>query len=206
LGNILADDETGVSVTLSTLHSFELALEPTPKIIALYSRPFHLTYVVTLAEWQLTTKLIIKNTSSRQGENSEEFLEFQALFHNYIRAPAAQVVVTPLQDLSFYDKTESSEAARTAPKKETRIGVDVTKFTDSVYVEAPQRYHVTWPGGGIALRTKDLKDVVIWNPQSELGGKLRDMEDAGWYNHSLTCTSPARIGSNMSPQGKVHLR
>ena len=53
--------------------------------------------------------------------------EFQALFHNYIRAPADEVTISPLSALSYYDKTESSEEARKTPKVEQRYEVDVKK-------------------------------------------------------------------------------
>ena len=108
-------------------------------------------------------------------------IEFQALFHNYIRAPSSDVRVSPLLGLSYYDKTEATEEARATPKKETRQAVDVLKFTDSVYENAPGKYDVLWGSGGIEIVTKNLKDVVIWNPQAEAGAKIGDMEEGGWY-------------------------
>ena len=59
--------------------------------------------------------------------------------------------------------------------------VDVLKFTDSVYENAPGKYDVLWGSGGIEIVTKNLKDVVIWNPQAEAGAKIGDMEEGGWY-------------------------
>lgn len=112
-------------------------------------------------------------------------MEFQALFHNYIRAPANDARVFPLTGLSFYDKTEATEEARAKPKVETREGVDVTKFTDSVYENAPGRYNVVWSSGAIEIKTVHLKDVVVWNPQQEAGAKIGDMEAGGWYGQLL---------------------
>jgi hypothetical protein len=31
------------------------------------------------------------------------------------------------------------------------------------------------------MRTSELKDLVIWNPQEQVGSKLVDMEEGGWY-------------------------
>lgn len=59
--------------------------------------------------------------------------------------------------------------------------MDVLKFTDSVYENAPGKYTVTWPGGGVEVNAKNLKDVVVWNPQAEAGAKIGDMEAGGWY-------------------------
>lgn len=155
-------------------------MEPTPAIVALYARRFHLSFVVNLGEFDLSTELHVKNTSP-STDYPPDYLEFQALFHNYILAPANDVLITPLQNNPYFDKTESTEQGRATAKIETRAGVDVRKFTDSVYENASQNYEVTWPGGGIAIKTANLKDVVVWNPQAEAGSKMGDMETGGWY-------------------------
>lgn len=150
-------------------------MQPTLSIKAKYDNPFHLTFVVKLSEFQLTTELHVKNTSSLEG------LEFQALFHNYIRVPSADdVLIFPLKDQEYYDKTAATDEERNTLKKETRDGVDVKKFTDFVYPDAPQKYQVTWPQGGIDVQATSLKDLVVWNPQREAGSKIGDMEDGGW--------------------------
>lgn len=106
-------------------------------------------------------------------------LEFQALLHNYIRAPANELLISPLQNLSYIDKTEATEELRSKPKVETRAGVDVRKFTDYVYENAPGNYEISWPGGTIGVKAVGFKDVVVWNPQ-ETGAKIGDMEEGGW--------------------------
>ncbi|KAL0571820.1 hypothetical protein V5O48_010150 [Marasmius crinis-equi] len=157
---VVMDNEAGVSI--------RLALEPSPKITALYTKPFRLEYVVTLGEHQLSTDIHVTNTSTSTAY-PPDVLEFQALFHNYIRAPSDTLLVTPLKGLSYKDKTDSGYQGL---KTETRAGVDVKKFTDSIYPNSPQNYEVTWPGGGISVRSQNLKDVVVWNPQAEAGGKM----------------------------------
>ncbi|KAF9076292.1 galactose mutarotase-like domain-containing protein [Rhodocollybia butyracea] len=176
---IIMDNEAGVSVRLT--------LEPTPKIAAVYSKSFHLSYVVTLAEHQLSTDLHVKNTSTSTAF-PPDVIEFQALFHNYIRAPAKDVLIHPLRNLKYADKTDTSYQGL---KTETRAGVDVRTFTDSVYEDAPQKYEVSWPGGGIAVRSTHLKNVVVWNPQKEAGSKIADMEDGGWERY--VCLEPGYV-------------
>ncbi|GAW03637.1 galactose mutarotase-like protein [Lentinula edodes] len=172
---LVMDNEAGVSVRLT--------LEPTSKITAVYSKPFHLTYVVTLAEHQLSTDLHVKNAST------SDILEFQALFHNYIRVPSSNdVLIHPLQNLRYFDKTDPVHQGL---KTETRTGVDVKESTDSIYEDAPQNYQVTWPGGGVKLRSVNLKDVVVWNPQKEVGSKIGDMEDGGWERY--VCLEPGYV-------------
>lgn len=131
---------------------------------------------MTLAEHQLSTDLHVTNT----GLSTSPPLVFQALFHNYIRAPSSEVLVTPLQGLKYYDKTEATDELRSRPKEEKRSAVDVRIFTDSVYEDAPGTYHITWPNDEITIRTKNLKDVVVRNPQKEAGSKIGDMEEGGW--------------------------
>ncbi|KAF8560363.1 galactose mutarotase-like protein [Imleria badia] len=173
--SVVKDEASGVSVRLT--------LDPTASIKAKYDRSFHLGYVVTLGEHALRTELHVTNTSL-------DNLEFQALFHNYILAPASEVLVFPLQNKKYYDKTETSEEGRNTAKTETRAGVDVRKFTDSVYEDAGEKYEVTWPGGGIEIKVGGFKDVVVWNPQ-EGGSKIGDMEDGGWERY--VCVEPGHV-------------
>jgi len=179
---VVTDDESGVSVRLT--------LDPTPSIKASYDRSFHLAYVVTLGEYELSTDLHVTNTSTSSAYPPYN-LEFQALFHNYIRAPADKVLVFPLQNKTYYDKTETTEEGRNEAKTETRAGVDVRKYTDSVYEDAGQKYEVTWPGGGVEIKVTGLKDVVLWNPQEVAGSKIGDMEDGGWERY--VCVEPGHV-------------
>jgi glucose-6-phosphate 1-epimerase len=150
------------------------ALEPNNSIRAVYSCPFKLIYNVILVEHQLSMALRVEN-SSQQSDT----LEFQALLHNYIRAPADEVKITPLKGLTYFDKTESTDESRAAPKIETREEVTVSEYTDSVYEDGPLDYKVSWPHGFLNLKVKTFKDVVVWNPQHE-GRKIVDMEPDGW--------------------------
>jgi len=177
LDKILLDNDAGVSV--------RFCLEPNDSIKALYSRPFKLSYVVTLAEHQLSTNLHVENTSQ-----DSEVLEFQALLHNYILAPADDVTITPLKGLTYYDKTESTDEARAAPKLESREEVTVSKHTDSVYEDGPLRYRLSWPHRFLNIKAKDFKDVVVWNPQ-EGGQGIGDMEPGGWKKY--VCVEPGYV-------------
>ncbi|KAJ6604660.1 galactose mutarotase-like domain-containing protein [Mycena vulgaris] len=180
--NVIKDEGGCLSITLT--------LEPTPAIVALYQPQFHLSFVVTLGEYDLSTALHVKNTSG-STEYPPDYLEFQALFHNYILAPANDVLITPLQNNAYFDKTESTEEGRATAKIEMRAGVDVRKFTDSVYENACQNYEVTWPSGGVAIKTENMKDVVVWNPQAEAGSKMGDMEKGGW--EKFVCCEPGYV-------------
>jgi D-hexose-6-phosphate mutarotase len=108
-------------------------------------------------------------------------MEFQALLHNYIQAPSDDVVVTPLQNLVYFDKTDTLADGQPKQKVESRAAVDIRQGTDSVYENAPQDYEIKWGYRGLGIKTVNLKDVVVWNPQDE-GRKMADMEQGGWYS------------------------
>lgn len=127
-----------------------------------------MAYVVTLARHQLSTDIHVTNPSDNEP------LEFQALLHNYIRGPAKNLSVHPLEGKRYTDKVDK------AVKEETREAVDVRTFTDSVYEDTDDEIRVTWGSRGIVLNKTNFPTLTVWNPSSEAGSKLADMEDGGW--------------------------
>lgn len=109
-------------------------------------------------------------------EGSGSPLKHQALLHNYIAAPSSSVSIAPLKGLTYKDKIQNGQEV-----KEERETVSVAKVTDSVYASAPGTYDVKWDGGGLNIKTTGFPDVVIWNPQEEVGSTIGDLEDKGWY-------------------------
>lgn len=172
--------------------AFELlpALGSTPEVKTVFDFPVSLEYIVTLSEREIVTEIHVKNNSDKDP------FQFQALFHNYIRAQANSVKISPLMGKNYFDKTEATAEATATLKLERRKDVDVQKFTDSVYVDGGQAYTVTWPQGEIQIKTKGLKDVVIWNPQETAGSAIKDMEDGGWCVQSVGLQDSSFIPSS----------
>jgi len=167
--SVVMDNDAGVSVRFT--------LEPNEAIRSLYKHPFHLAYVVTLSVHELATDLHVENKSTT------ETLVHQALFHTYHACDATKVTVTPLKGLTYYDKTDNF-----AERIEDREEVDVKRFTDSVYQDGGGTYTVKYPGGGVQVKTKGFKDVVVWNPHEEAGKGMSDMEPGGW--EKFVCVEP----------------
>jgi len=113
--------------------------------------------------------------------STSEALDFQALLHNYVRAPADEVSISPLLGKRYIDKTEKSVEARNILKEEKRSVVDVRAFTDSVYEDTPPKVDVSWPGGGLVLQLRGFTTLTVWNPQAEAGSRMGDMEENGWW-------------------------
>jgi glucose-6-phosphate 1-epimerase len=147
------------------------ALDQTPSIADKWKQPFYLEYLVTISNHELGTKLHVTNPST-----SDSVLKYQALLHNYIAAPASKVIITPLTGLKYNDKIQGGIQVL-----EERQEVDVIKATDSVYPSAPGTYNVKWPGAGLNIKTTGFPDVVIWNPNEEIGKGIGDLEERGWY-------------------------
>ncbi|KAI9512573.1 galactose mutarotase-like protein [Russula earlei] len=175
--SVVTDNDDGVSVRLT--------LQPNSTVAKLYTKDFQLDYVVTLAEHELSTDIHVSNPSA------SEVLDFHALLHTYIRAPANQVAISPLLGKLYIDKTERSLEARNTLKEEKRGTVDVRTFTDSVYEDAPRRVDVSWPGGGVELKLDGFTTLTIWNPQAEVGSKIGDMEENGWER--FVCVEPGYV-------------
>lgn len=145
-------------------------LEPSDEISRVFPYPFTLAYVVTLAGHQLSSDFHVGNPST------DKTLAFQAVLHTYYAADAATVKIKPLKSVQYVDKVKGG-----IEETESREAVDVLNFTDSIYRDAPDDITVTWEGGGIELKKRNLKDIVVWNPGKEAGSKIGDMEDGGWY-------------------------
>jgi len=170
-GKALLDDDAGVSVRLTYTPDASLTKDPVT-----------LAYVITLAEHQLSTNIHVTNTST-----SDQAIEFQALLHTYIRAPALSAHISGLTGLFFTDKTVGG----TPRQREDRAIADVQNFTDSVYENGPREYDVTWAEGGIKVKAIGFKDVVVWNPNADAASKLADMEEGGW--EKFVCVEPGYV-------------
>jgi len=168
-GGVVMDNDARVSVRFT--------LEPNDAIRSVYSHPFFLAYIVTLYTHRLSTDLHVENKSTT------ETLTHQALFHTYHACDAANVTVTPLKGLTYYDKTKNY-----AESVEERDEVSIKAFTDSVYKNAGGVYTVKYPGGGVLAKTEGFDDVVVWNPREEAGKALADMEAGGW--DKFICVEP----------------
>jgi glucose-6-phosphate 1-epimerase len=128
--------------------------------------------VVTLSAHQISTDIHVKNTTDDKNPGK---LAFQCVLHTYYAAEAAKVKVTPLKGLTYINKVKKG-----TEEIEERDAVDVLSFTDSVYKNAPQEYEIDTGLNKIHLKSRELNDVVVWNPGPEAGAKIADMEDGGW--------------------------
>lgn len=164
-------------------------LNPSRDVANKWSKPFHLEYLVTISNCELGTKLQVTNPAA-----SDSILRHQALLHNYIAAPASKVTITPLTGLKYKDKIQGGIEVT-----EERQEVDVLRATDSVYPSAPGTYNVRWPGGGLNIKTTGFPDIVIWNPNEEIGSGIGDLEEEGWYVLTITVLFIIR---RSVPQGK----
>jgi len=174
----------GIVSETESATSVKFVLEPSAHIKAKFPHPFILQYIVTISFHELSTELHVTNPAS-----STSALTHQALLHNYIAAhPSSSITIAPLTNLTYTDKIKGG-----VDVVEHRALVDVRQATDSVYKAAPGEYQVRWTGGGIDIKTTGFPDVVIWNPQKEIGTKIADMEQDGWERY--VCVEPGLVSS-----------
>lgn len=177
---LVMDNESGVSV--------RLILEPTAEIEAVFPHKFVIAYVVTLAGHQLSTDFHLRNQEDKP-------LAFQVLLHTYYAVEAAKNVrITPLKGLTYINKVKNA-----AEEIEERDAVDVLQFTDSVYKSASKEYEIDTGVDKLSLKSRELNDVVVWNPGPEAGSKIADMEDGGWERY--VCVEPGAASYFIEVEG-----
>ncbi len=142
---------------------------PTDRIRAVFPHPFLLEYHVTLSVHELTTRLVVHNTSAN------ETITHQALLHTYFACDASTVTVSSLKGKTYLDKTKNY-----AEGVEEREEVDVKEYTDRIYKDAGDSFTIKDAEGGIHIRTHGFNDTVVWNPHAEAGRAIGDMEEGGW--------------------------
>lgn len=157
--------------------------------------------MIALKEFSLTTTLHVTNTSS-----SIPF-DFQALFHTYHACPSKNVRVKPLKGITWFDKTVLTDGNPTQKVETREEGVDVLLWTDAVFEATPAKLEISWPGGGVDVKTSGTRDTVIWNPREGAGRKIPEMEEGGWYKVLVlpyhTSSEHLHTGRNLSASNQA---
>ena len=132
-------------------------------------------------------------------------LTFTAALHTYLRtAEISQTVVEGLGGLAYLDSTAGDREMR-----QQEPDLSFNGEVDRIYLNAPARLAVRAPGRRLAVESAGFPDVVVWNPWSEKGAALDDLEPGGYRR--MVCLEAAVIGTPItlhpgeSWQGTQHL-
>ena len=118
----------------------------------------------------------------------DQALSFTGAVHTYLRVAEAQTtVVEPLGGARYLDSVTNSEHIQAEPA--LTFGTE----TDRVYFNAPAKVMVREPSRVMEVAMAGFPDIVIWNPWTERGAALADLEPEG-YRHML-CVEAAVVGT-----------
>ncbi|TDH69792.1 hypothetical protein CCR75_001288 [Bremia lactucae] len=189
-----AKEKDGVSTAIFKME----ASESTRKM---WPNEFKLEYWITLHANQLDTALHVRNTDKKS-------IQFHALLHNYlwiddVRNDGAQV--NGLKGVDYFDKVSKTNMT------ETREYITITKDTDSVYKNAPDRIDTVIKGVDAVDRTVTVEksgsirngngkgeietktDVVVWNPYTR-AANITDMGAEEYMN--FLAIEPGRVSEH----------
>ncbi|KAJ9455078.1 putative glucose-6-phosphate 1-epimerase [Diplonema papillatum] len=150
--------------------------------LAAWPHAFSVEYTVKLTAASLSTALKVKNTGTSK-------FEFTTALHTYFNIPKIEDVrVHGLENLTYYDKVQDFKEC-----KEGAEPVSISKETDRVYVDAPEKLVIDDGKGNQTIIRKNgaLRDAVLWNPWVEKAKSIADFHDQGFNN--MVCVEAGAI-------------
>jgi glucose-6-phosphate 1-epimerase len=139
----------------------ELQLTQTAETLALWPHEFALGLRMLLDADVLTVSAQVINTGTQP-------FDFQLALHTYFQvADIRRVGIHGLNGIKFLDAMKDRAMA-----VEARDVIRFDRETDRIYVNAPDSLSLN----GITIETRNLPDVVVWNPWTD---KSRSMADFG---------------------------
>jgi len=136
---------------------------------ALWPHAFEAELIVTLEEHSLTIALAITNPG-------RDAIHFTAALHPYLRVEdITRVSLSGLQGLRLQDIAQG-DTERTEMEPEIHFGNEVERL----YFNAPQHLQLREGTRITELESTGFPDILLWNPGSIAGDKLRDLEPEGY--------------------------
>jgi glucose-6-phosphate 1-epimerase len=142
---------------------------------------FTLDYTVRAGGQKLEMSLSVTNTG-------KEPFSFTGALHTYLRvAEIEDIAIAGLEGLPYLD-TVGGRKKRIQQEESLSFNIEV----DRIYLNAPKELTLQDKGRKLSIEERGFTDVVTWNPWSELGASLADLELDG-YRH-MVCIEAAVIG------------
>jgi glucose-6-phosphate 1-epimerase len=161
-----------------------LMLGPNDASRSLGFNHFQLAYQIILGA-ELRMSLTVANAGTAP-------LHFEEALHTYLSVgDAGKVSICGLSDTDFIDKTDGFKR-----KHQSEPTLTLTGETDRPYLNTEQTVTLEDPElkRQITVSKSNSKTTVVWNPWSELSGKLSDMSPDGWQK--MVCIETANAASN----------
>ncbi|MBW0491706.1 hypothetical protein O181_031421 [Austropuccinia psidii MF-1] len=171
----------GVQQSQDSINARFILNSSNPQVQKIFQPAFECLYTIKLNHSTLTTSLKVTNPAHSN-------LQFQALFHTYLRLPPqsqpSDVRLKPLKGLSYTDKVLGGKTFT-----EERDQVDfLAGEVDRVYNHVPNQIEIDFASQKkILLTTSSLPNLTVWNPHQIKSDAMADMEKEG--SQTLTVQS-----------------
>jgi glucose-6-phosphate 1-epimerase len=162
-------------------NSARWTLESSEATLAIWPHAFRCELEVVIGGSQLQVTLSVINSGDAP-------MQFTAALHTYLRVAAIDDVrVLGLKGLRYRDSTKG-----TAEYIERSEQLAIVGEVDRIYFDAPQQLELIQPTTRLQIEQSGFTDTVVWNPGTEKGAALADMEDGGYLR--MLCIEAAVIG------------
>jgi glucose-6-phosphate 1-epimerase len=151
--------------------SASFGLQDSEATRAIWPHPFNAVFQVSLAERSLELALTITN-------NGPSAFEFTGALHTYLRVgDLSAVQILGLQDQPCYD-----QLTRQWLNPPGRGPLAIDSEIDRLYPDVNGEVVLKDQDRELKLTQSGFRDVVVWNPWSQKGNTISDMETDG-YRH-----------------------
>jgi glucose-6-phosphate 1-epimerase len=152
--------------------------------LSLVAEGFALTYRVSFGG-ELQLRLAVQNTSPKAAT-------FEEALHSYFAvSDVERISVSGLEASGFIDKT--AEMRRCPP---AGVPLQLTKETDRVYLNVPDRLAITDPGWNrrIVIEKGGAASTIVWNPWPEKAAAMSDLGADNW--RGFVCVETGNVADN----------
>jgi len=147
----------------------------------LWDHPYALSLTIELGGPRLTMQLTVANPGATE-------ISFTCGLHTYLRVDdLAAVTLSGLGGRPFIDTVGGVE-------RDDRQGENLLRFpaeTDRIYPAAPSPLILQDSASRVEIASQGFADCVVWNPGSELGARIPDLEPEGYRRY--VCVEAAQI-------------
>ncbi|MFI4979492.1 MAG: D-hexose-6-phosphate mutarotase [Nevskiales bacterium] len=148
---------------------------------AIWPHSFKAELRVTLGGAALETVLSVENTGKSE-------ISFTAALHTYLRV--AEIGAVRLHGLEGLHYRDTAQGGIAAVESVDRLCIEGE--VDRIYFNAPARLELSGAPGCLHIESAGFADAVVWNPGSERGAALSDLDQEGYRN--FLCVEAAAIG------------
>jgi glucose-6-phosphate 1-epimerase len=158
-----------------------LTLQDNPATRAIWPYAFRLEYRVELGRQNLAMRLGVVNTGTQA-------FSFTAALHTYLRVEDVRLAaVEGLKGLRYAD---SAHAEQESVEQNERVSFPGE--VDRIYFGTQRPVHLIQKDRHLTVQAAGFADTVIWNPGSEKGAALADLQPGGYLE--FVCIESASIG------------